>query len=445
MRIFQGAVLFLLASIVFVSCSTSSFINKGAKKLVHSPELENAHVGIALFDASKSKSIYQYQANRYFIPASNTKIFTCFASMLLMRDSLPGIFYREDDTALHLMPTGDPTLLHPNFPDQPVIDFLKRSNKKIYITASNWKDDGLGFGWSWSDYNSDYMAERSPLPVYGNVIRWVQERDSSQKQDGRNSDMVIYSIPELNWKVRFNPQSGRTFYVQRKKDLNEFLIRQGTESKRMQDVPFIPNGLQSAIELLPDTIGRPITIEERKDHPLKYTSSISSHPLDSVLKFMMYNSDNFFSEQCLLMASQQLLGYMKTGKLIDTVLKKNLRQLPQAPRWVDGSGLSRYNLFTPNDFIAVLDTMKREFGMERLKAIFPTSGTGTLSNYFKEATGYLFAKTGTLSDQIALSGYLYTRKNKLLLFSILVGNASSPATAIRQQTEAFLREVWEKY
>jgi D-alanyl-D-alanine carboxypeptidase/D-alanyl-D-alanine-endopeptidase (penicillin-binding protein 4) len=445
MRIIHSPILFFVSSLTFTNCSTTSLINKDAKKLVHSPELENAHVGISIFDVSKNKSVYQYQANRYFIPASNTKIFTCYASMILMHDSLPGIYYTEDDTALHLLPTGDPTFLHADFSRQPVFDFLKRSNKKIYITSSNWRDDGLGFGWSWSDYNSDDMVERSPLPIYGNVIRWVQERDSSLNGDGSNNDMIIYSIPEVNWKVRFNPQSGRTFYVERKKDHNEFLIRQGRESKQLQDVPFVANGLESAVELLPDTIGRAATMEGRTEHPFKYSSSILSQPLDSVLKFMMYNSDNFFAEQLLLMAGQQLLGYMNTGKLIDTVLKKNLRLLPQQPRWVDGSGLSRYNLFTPDDFIFILDTMRRQFGMQRLKTIFPTSGTGTLSSYFKEARGYLFAKTGTLSDQVALSGYLYTRNNKLLIFSILVGNANTPASSIRHQTEAFLRNVWENY
>ena len=35
---------------------------------------------------------------------------------------------------------------------------------------TSWKDDSIGSGWSWNDYDADYMAERSPLPIYGNLI-----------------------------------------------------------------------------------------------------------------------------------------------------------------------------------------------------------------------------------------------------------------------------------
>ena len=61
---------------------------------------------------------------------------------------------------------------------------------------------------------------------------------------------------------------------------------------------------------------------------------------------------------------------MNDEKIIDTLLKTDFKDLPQKPRWVDGSGLSRYNLFTPQDFVAILNKMKNEFGMERIKVIF---------------------------------------------------------------------------
>ncbi len=73
------------------------------------------------------------------------------------------------------------------------------------------------------------------------------------------------------------------------------------------------------------------------------------------------------------------LGVMNDEKIIDTLLKTDLKDLPQKPRWVDGSGLSRYNLFTPKDFVFILNKMKNEFGIERIKIIFPTGGRGTLS------------------------------------------------------------------
>jgi D-alanyl-D-alanine carboxypeptidase/D-alanyl-D-alanine-endopeptidase (penicillin-binding protein 4) len=89
--------------------------------------------------------------------------------------------------------------------------------------------------------------------------------------------------------------------------------------------------------------------------------------------------------------------------------------------------------------------MKNEFGMKRIENILPTGGTGTLSNYYKADSGYIFAKTGSLSGVIALSGYLYTKKKKLLIFSLLVNNHQASATTIRRAEEKFLEGIRNKY
>jgi len=54
------------------------------------------------------------------------------------------------------------------------------------------------------------------------------------------------------------------------------------------------------------------------------------------------------------MAGNKLFGHLSTEWTIDSLLKTDLKDLPQKPRWVDGSGLSRYNLFTPQSFVWLL-------------------------------------------------------------------------------------------
>ena len=82
--------------------------------------------------------------------------------------------------------------------------------------------------------------------------------------------------------------------------------------------------------------------------------------------------------------------------------------------------------------------------MERLKNILATGGAGTLKLYYKKDAGYIFAKTGTLNNNCALSGYLITKKNKLYIFSILANNYTGGATPIRKAVEKFLTEVRDK-
>jgi D-alanyl-D-alanine carboxypeptidase/D-alanyl-D-alanine-endopeptidase (penicillin-binding protein 4) len=235
---------------------------------------------------------------------------------------------------------------------------------------------------------------------------------------------------------------------------NVFTITEGREKYKVQDVPFITDGVSSAAILLKDTIGRAISIRHQLPEsgmgltgpgnpPASGFRLLRSQPVDSLFQPMMHNSDNFFAEQTLLMVSSQRLGVMSDARVIDTLLKSDLKELPQKPNWVDGSGLSRNDLFTPQDFVWLLNKMKDEFGLSRMKAILPTGGTGTLGNYYKQDSGYIFAKTGSLSGVVALSGYLITKKDRLLIFSILVNNHNDPA--VRRQIEQVIHVIRDKY
>jgi D-alanyl-D-alanine carboxypeptidase/D-alanyl-D-alanine-endopeptidase (penicillin-binding protein 4) len=221
-------------------------------------------------------------------------------------------------------------------------------------------------------------------------------------------------------------------------DENVFEIRVGNETLKQQDVPFVTHGLASALELLKDTLGKPVYSTHQAPSFTALPSVIYSRPADSVYIPMMHRSDNFFAEQTLLMVSDQKLGLMNDEKIIDSLLGKDLADLPQKPSWVDGSGLSRFNLFSPADFVTLLIKFKKEFGLDRMKKILPTGGTGTLKRYYLDDSGYIFAKTGSLTGVLSLSGYLYTRKNRLLEFSILVNNHYSSSTAVRRAVEEYV-------
>lgn len=434
---------------LFVSCTAQKqIINSEKNDFINSKDLQSAHVGIAVYDATANIDLYNYQSDKYFTPASNTKLFSLYAGMKYLGDSLVGIRYIQRDNDLLILPSGDPTLLHPDFLNQPVINFLKKKKGNIYIANANWQEHALGAGWSWDDYNDDYSVERSPMPVYGNFLRWIQQSQEPKKQDSLfDASPSFYSIPEVNWNVNFNTdRTGKNFFVRRKQNENVFEITQGTEKLKTQDVPFVTNGLDAAIELLKDTVSK--NIFPIKGFPLlnaQQPSIIYSQPVDSLFKPMMHNSDNFFAEQTLLMVSNEKLGIMNDEKITDTLLKTDLKDLPQKPSWADGSGLSRLNLSTPQDFIFLLKKMKDEFGLDRMKRILPTGGQGTLGRIYKQDSNYIYAKTGSLSNVICLSGYLISEKNHLLIFSVLINNHVAKPAAIRKDIQEFLDDFRKKY
>jgi D-alanyl-D-alanine carboxypeptidase/D-alanyl-D-alanine-endopeptidase (penicillin-binding protein 4) len=438
----RGRLLFLISCFLF-SCSVSKQIAKQADKiLLRDSAVSTGHIGICIYEPATGKYWYTYQAEKYFVPASNTKLFSLYAGLKYLGDSLPAFKYVEDRNEIIIEPTGDPTFLYPDFKTQRAFDFLRSQNKPVSIINNGWKENALGFGWSWDDYMSSDMVERSPLPIYGNLIKWIQVRDKplQSKLEGN----LVFSEPDVSWKVNFSDDTTfKNFSVKRNRTENIYQITFGNEKRKEQQIPFVTNGIESAVTLLKDTLNLNISINTS---PATNNFKIfHSQPVDSLFKIMMHRSDNFFAEQTLLMASNEKLGYMSDAKMIDYLLKNDLKDIPQKPKWVDGSGLSRYNLFTPKDFVYILQKLKNDFGLERLKVILPTGGTGTLSSLYKKDSGYIFAKTGTLSNHVALSGFLITKKNKLLIFSILPGNFITSATPVRKAIEIFLSNIRQRY
>lgn len=438
MNLMTTRLLSLLALAFFwTGCTPSKTIGRAARRMVlEDPALATAHVGITVYDPESKVYLYNYQGDKYFVPASNTKLPTCYAAMKYLGDSLVGLRYELAGEDLFIEPSADPTFLHPDFKSQPALDFLKRFKGTLTIDLTNWLDERWGSGWSWNDFAESYMAERSLLPIYGNVAIFSGPLNQLSVIPSYFSNGV-HRDSTGDW--NFYPQS-----VEREMDANHFVITGGQQSQRPVTIPFVTDKGRVTARLLSDTLKRAVfTHEYGAPGKNPYTLALHSQPTDSLLKPMMHRSDNFFAEQSLLMVSNEVLGVMSDQKIIDTLMKTDFRDLPQRPRWVDGSGLSRYNLFTPQDLVAILDKMRTEFGMDRVKEILPTGNEGTLTHYYGNESGSLFAKTGTLSGVVALSGFLYTRKNKLLIFSVLVNNHRASATDVRRAVERFVTGLRE--
>lgn len=424
-----AGLLAICSLLMLSSCSVTKQISKQADNvLLKDSAISTGHIGISIYEPATNSYWYNYDATKYFVPASNTKLFSLYAGLKYLGDSLPGIRYEVDkDSNLLIQPTGDPTFLHPEF-SQPVYQFLS-SYKKITFTNGKFTDDFLGRGWAWDDYKESYMTQRSNFPIYGNLITIKKNGNDISFSPG---NVQYYFADKTNLKDGFD--------IEKKWDENLIGITGGTNQRLY--VPITPN-TTDIINMLQDTLH--LTVIPEPDNTRKLKNLFRSQPSDSLFKPMMHRSDNFYAEQTLLMAGNELLGYMNDGKMIDTLLSTDMKDIPQKPKWVDGSGLSRYNLFTPQSFVYILHKMRNEFGLERLKNILPTGGEGTITAYYKKDAGFIFAKTGTLSNHCALSGFIITKKNKLLIFSVLANHYQTGATPVRRAVEKFLSAIREKY
>ncbi|MFO7923158.1 MAG: D-alanyl-D-alanine carboxypeptidase [Bacteroidales bacterium] len=457
-------------TVITGSCTSTRYLGRTAipDRFLDDPAITDTHVGIAIYDTDRNEYIYTRNSDKFFVPASNTKIATLYAGLKYLGDSIPGIRFAEHNDTIFLQATGDPTFLLLDFPRQPVFNFLQRAEKPLVFFEPLWETGALGYGWSWDDYLGYYMPERSPFPVYGNIIIWAQ-RDMA----GLNEDVKITyvsSYPRHPWPVEIMAGTNDKFEVRRPVTLNEYSVFPGMEGDRELFVPYVTDGMSAALELLSDTLNRDIVLmHERPDllnqpdidclpdmpdlseFPFRHDPSyqfniIYSRAADSLFMPMMLYSDNFFAEQTMLMVSNKLFGVMDEALLIEYLLENDLREIPDKPRWVDGSGLSRYNLFSPQSFVWLLEKMTDEFGFERISHLLPSGNEGTLENFYQDEKGKIFAKTGTLSgNAIALSGFLITGKGRTLIFSVLVNNHNKDSNDVRRATETFLRDIIYRY
>lgn len=423
--------------------------------------LGGGHLGVYV-ETADGTVVAAHNARRYFVPASNTKLLSLYAGLKYLPDSLPGLRYHDAGDTIFALPTGDPTLLEDDFKLQPAVTWLQSLKKPLVIAAPNWKAERYGRGWTWSDYQAGYQPERSAMPVYGNRPP-VMVTTRKVFADGNSVQlaMEVSLGPAGAGKRRLNPEAvnwevnpGARFSITRAYSGNAFTVRySGLHDTTINTrIPLVTNGIALATAVMRNLANGTrdtLDITELADHPFfNHTdkaqfSTLNSQPLDSMLQVMMYRSDNLYAEQTLLMASNEFLGYMSDRDMIDTLIKTDFKAMPDKPVWADGSGLSRYNLQSPANWVWLLRKMQDEFGIARLKGILPTGNTGTLNNFYKPLAGKLFAKTGTLSGVVALSGFMYANSGRLLFFSVQVNNHNTEAVKVRRLVEGYLLKLWQ--
>ncbi len=436
-QFYMKNIFFLLLLCSFASCM--GFKRAALKKsFKNSDTFAKGHTGFMLYDPEKQKTVYSRNEDQYFIPASNTKLFTFYVSQKVLGDSVIGLKYIERGDSLIFWGTGDPSFLHADLKSSAAYDFLKNHPKELYYANNFDQVVALGPGWSWDWYNYYFATERSSFPVFGNVIRIrkVPADTAFTVSPYQFREYITEDTTLATLNYRFSRQFQRNFYTYTIKEPSlEFEI----------DRPFILSD-SLVVKLLEDTLQRQVQLIPFMDNNRQIPQTLKTVPADSLYKRMLQNSDNFIAEQLLILSSDKLFDSLDIDAVIKYAKQHYLADLPDEPQWADGSGLSKHNLFTPRSIIALLQKIDREYPDEKILDYLPTGGkTGTLRNSYKAETPYVHAKTGSLSNVSCLSGYLITKSGKKLYFSFLHNNYVIPVSELRSEMERILWQIHSTY
>ncbi|MFV0306049.1 MAG: D-alanyl-D-alanine carboxypeptidase/D-alanyl-D-alanine-endopeptidase [Moheibacter sp.] len=414
-----------LRFLLFISFTVNAQ-SEWIKNHLESDFYKNQFTGFYLYDLGSKKELENYNGEKYFTPASNVKVLSLYSAMKVLPDSIPALRYERKGNDLYIEGLGDPTFLHPEFKSvSKVLEFLKKEEGKIYLYWGNFEGTRLGLGWAWEDYELTFSPERSELPMYGNIATIKKGKGHPSAYPLTLADSVRYEESLF----------ARDFYT------NQFKL--GSRNGNSTKVPFVTKD-ELIRKMLSEVVGKEVILT---DKPLsKNAKTLFSLPSDLVYKRMMEKSDNFLAEQILLMVSTKISGSMNTEKAINYISTKYLKNIPQKLVWVDGSGLSRYNLFSPKSMVYVLEKLNNEFSEERLFNIFAIGGkAGTLKGSYGGNPPYIYAKSGTLSNNYCLSGFLKTKSGKMLAFSVMNNHFQKENWQVRQQTQKLLEYIRDNY
>jgi len=169
-----------------------------------------------------------------------------------------------------------------------------------------------------------------------------------------------------------------------------------------------------------------------------------SAPLATLAQPMMKFSLNLYAETLFrtLGVGMQNGGTVEAGRAAVLAVLNQWGISTAGALIADGSGLSRYNLVTPEMMASVLTHVYND---DRHRAVFeealPIAGKdGTLARRMVHtaAEGNARAKTGTLANARTLAGFVKTRDGEPLVFAILANNFGVPPDVVDRVADAIV-------
>ena len=408
----MGKYLFYLL-LSFSFCNAQALLEHRLKRQLRKiPAFKEAFVGVSVSKLKTYKSLISFNETKYMTPASNTKLLT-YLGAIQNFDSLPSLFYSiKNDSVIQFKSSGYPLLFHPFYLDPKLTDFFKQDFDFEYIAPSV-VPKPQGPGWSWDDYSYYYASERGAFPIYGNAVA-ITKVNNEIKTLPSGFDFVLKS--DSLAPVALREKDANLFQI------NPLKLKEGDTLYR----PFITSN-SIFVKLLGESVGKEIAISTAEDKAL--WTPLYTGAEEVLYKGLLQNSDNGIAEALLLMIAQKNSGVLIAEQAIDSLHKKWSQWTPDPFIWVDGSGVSRYNMFTPRSLVAALKEIYKTSSWNQILSHFPKGGeSGTLKAY---DVNQVFGKTGTLRHNHNLSGYLITKRGETLVFSVMVNHFNSPTSEIR--------------
>ncbi len=427
---------------------TVSYIQSRIAMTLANPSLRRGQVGVKVVNAATGATVYERNAENYFMPASNMKSFTVATALeklspdFRFKTSAYSIARPDDNGVLEgdliVYGRGDPTFSEAFYQGEPYKRFddladaiikagVKSINGSIIPDESYFNTNAIPFGWEWDDLQWYYGAEVSALTSFDNtlelkvtpttagspclvelipgnklvkIVNRITTSTRNQARDLKVTKLLGQNVIEVSGTM---PEGDKGYSGQVSVTKPAVLFAEILAQRlRLKGIPIRGGSMASTYEELKGTKFPVDTSVE--------IAQIESLPLTVIAAKTMKPSQNLYTE-LILRALGEAVGNAQDRettsdkKGTDAVQSLLIRAgvEPKSVIQYDGSGLSRHNLITPDASVKLYQYMDRSsYGPVWRNSLTIGGVDGTLRNRFKgtPAENNIRGKTGTL-DQVS--------------------------------------------
>lgn len=451
------------------------------------PELAAARLGIQV-ETVAGESIYSREGDRFFVPASTLKLLTTAAVLTHLGPGFTirtSIYGNTDDTgltSLRVVGRGDPSFDREDMASlaTQLVQAGVRHIQDLYGDESAFPGAGVNANWEWEDVQAGYGAPVNALILDENEldlrlvpqaigeplqVEWAEsDRDEGALfslsrlrrpfVDGSDHPAVPWDETDYSqgWQLEnysTTVPAGDPEFVRVGRALGRPVLRvwgqlaAGSEPEPVSIA--IPNpGEAFLLALQSELAVRNVPIRQLRLTqvpaviPWPKLASVQSPPLAELITLANQTSHNLYAEALLLQLGRLAGPGDDVIQSSLAIARRSLQELgvdPAAIVMVDGSGLARKNLVTPAAMVDVLQAMARSPHADTYQASLAVAGvSGTLRHRFRDTpvAGRLWGKSGAISRNFALAGYLEPPAYDAIAFSIAVNNINTRGHRARQ-------------
>lgn len=409
------------------------------------PVLSRARVGIQV-ETLSGETIYEREGDRFFVPASTLKLLTTAAVLSefgpdhVLRTPVLGNVNANGIATLSVIGQGDPSFQQTDLEalSQQLIQQGIRQIDVLYGDDSAFSGFAVNPNWEWEDVQAGYGAPVNALILNENEIG-LSLFPSAIGQPLQ----VVWDDPqnEARWSIEnysTTVPSGEPEFIRVGRALGRPVLRvwgqliTGTEPETASIAD--PNPGQTFLDAFQTVLadqGIPVQqtrLTEGLPAARNELAVVTSPPLAELLIPTNQNSNNLYAEALLKQLSRQTSTANNATEAGIEIALTHLQELGMNPNEAivfDGSGLARKNLITPAAMVDVLQGMARSPHAATYRNSLAEAGSnGTLRNRFQDTPvqGRLWGKSGAISRNFALAGYLEPASYPPLAFSIFLNN-----------------------